>query len=42
MEKAARLSAITATVNVVPEPISYGRMISEDKLDLKVDELDTQ
>ena len=36
------MSAITATVNVVPEPISYGRIISEDKLDFEVGELDTQ
>jgi len=41
-EKAAKVSAITATVDVVPEPISYGRIISEDKLDFEVDELDTQ
>jgi len=39
---AAKVSAITATVDVVPEPISYGRIISEDELDFKVDELDTQ
>jgi hypothetical protein len=41
-EKAAKVSAITATVDVVPEPISYGRIISEDELDFEVDELDTQ
>jgi len=29
-EKAAKVSAIMATVNVVPELISYGRIISED------------
>ena len=31
-----------ATVNVVPELISYGRIISEDQLDFEVDEVDTQ
>jgi len=36
------VSAITATVEVVPKPISYGRIISEDQLDFEVDELDTQ
>jgi len=41
-EKAAKVSAITATVDVVPEPISYGRIISEVELDFEVDELDTQ
>jgi len=41
-EKAAKVSAITATVDVVPEPISYGCIISEDELDFEVDELDTQ
>jgi len=41
-EKAAKVSAITATVDVVPEPISYGRIIPEDKLDFEVDELDMQ
>ena len=41
-EKAAKVSAITATVDVAPKPISYARNISEDKLDFKVDELDTQ
>jgi len=41
-EKAAKVSAITATVDVVPEPISYGRIILEDELDFEVDELDTQ
>jgi hypothetical protein len=40
--KAAKVSAITATVHVVPEPISYGRIISEDKLDFEVNELDAQ
>jgi len=41
-EKAAKVSTITATVDVVPEPIFYGHIISEDKLDFEVDELDTQ
>jgi len=41
-EKVAKVSTITATVDVVPEPISYGRIISEDELDFEVDELDTQ
>ena len=41
-EKAGKVSAITATVDVVPEPISYGCIISEDELDFEVDELDTQ
>ena len=41
-EKAAKVSAIMATVDVVPEPISHGRIISEDELDFDVDELDTQ
>jgi len=41
-EKAAKVSAITATVDVAPEPISYCRIISEDELDFEVDELDTQ
>jgi len=41
-EKAAKVSAITATVDVAPEPISYGRIISDDELDFEVDELDTQ
>jgi len=41
-ERAAKVSAITATVDVVSEPIYYGRIISEDELDLEVDELDTQ
>jgi len=41
-EKVAKWSAITATVDVVPEPISYDRISSEDKLDFAVDELDTQ
>ena len=36
------MSAITATVDVVPESISYSRIISEDELDFEVDELDTQ
>jgi len=42
MEKAAKVSAITATVDVVPEPISYCRIVLEDKLDFEVDKLDTQ
>jgi len=41
-EKAAKVSAITVTVDVVPEAISYGCIISEDELDFEVDELDTQ
>jgi len=41
-EKAVKVSAITATVDVVPEPISHGHIISEDELDFEVDELDTQ
>jgi len=41
-EKAAKVCAITATVDIVPEPISYGHMITEDELDFEVDELDTQ
>jgi len=41
-EKATKVSVITATVDVAPEPISYGRIISEDKLDFEVHELDTQ
>jgi len=36
------VSAITAIVDVPPEPISYGRINSEDELDFEVDELDTQ
>jgi len=41
-EKAAKVSAIMATVDLDPEPISYGRIISEDELEFEVDELDTQ
>ena len=41
-EKAAKVSAIKAIVDVVPEPISYGRIVSEDELDFEVDELDAQ
>jgi len=41
-EKAAKVSAITATVDVVPEPMSLDHIISEDELDFEVDELDTQ
>jgi len=33
---------ITTTVEVVPESISHGRIISEDEFDFEVDELDTQ
>jgi len=40
-ENYAMVSAITAKVDVVPEPISYGCIISEDELDFEVDELDT-
>jgi len=36
------VSAITATEDVDPEPISYSRIISQAKLDFEVDELDTQ
>jgi len=32
------VSAITATVDVVAEPISYGYIISEDKLEFEVDD----
>jgi len=41
-EKAAKMFAITEIVDVLVEPISYGRIISEDELDFEVDELDTQ
>jgi len=41
-EKVAKVCAVTATVDVVPEPISYGLIISEDELDFEVDEFDTQ
>jgi len=41
-DKAVKVSAITAIVDVVPEPISYCRFISEDWLDFEVAELDTQ
>jgi len=41
-EKAAKASVTTATVDVAPVPISYGRIISEDELDFEVDELDIQ
>jgi len=41
-EKAVKGLGITAIVDIVPEPISYGRIISEDELDSEVDELDTQ
>jgi len=41
-EKAVKVSAIIATVDVVSELISYGHIISEDELDFEVDELDTQ
>ena len=36
-EKPAKVSALTAIVDVVPEPISYGRIISENELDFEVD-----
>jgi len=36
------VSVITATVDVVLEPIYYGHIISEDELDFEVDELDTR
>jgi len=41
-EKAVKVSAITVTVDVDLEPISYGRIISEDELHFEVHELDTQ
>jgi len=41
-EKAAKVSPITATVEVVPEPISYGRIISENELDFEVDKLNIE
>jgi len=41
-EKVAKVSGIMATVELVPEPISYSHITSEDELDLEVDELDTQ
>jgi len=40
-EKAAKVSALIATVDVSTEPISHGRIISEDELDFEVDESDT-
>jgi len=40
-EKALKVSAIMATLDIIPEPISYGHIISEDELDLEVAELDT-
>jgi len=41
-EKAVKVSAIMVTVDIVPEPISCGQIISEDELDFVADELDTQ
>jgi len=41
-KKAAKVSTITATVEVVPRPIPHGRIISKDKLNFEVDELNTQ
>jgi len=41
-EKAAKVSTIKPTVDVVPEPISCGSIISEDELDFEVDELHTK
>jgi len=40
--KVGKVTAITATVDIIPDPISYGRIISEDELDFEVDKLDTQ
>jgi len=40
--EAAKVSAITATVYILPEPISYACIVSEDELDFEVDELDTE
>jgi len=40
-EKAAQVSTIMATVDVAPEPISYGSIIYEDGLDCTVDKLHT-
>ena len=40
-EKAAKVSSIMVTEDVFTEPISCGRIISEDALDFQVDELDT-
>ena len=41
-EKAAKMSVIRVIVDVASKPVSYGCIISEDKLDLEVDELGTQ
>ena len=35
------VSTIMTTVDVVPQPIFYGRIISWDELDFEVDKLDT-
>jgi len=40
-EKAAKVTAITATVNLAFHPIAYGHIIYEDELDFEVDKLDT-
>jgi len=36
------MSVIRVIVDVASKPVSYGCIISEDKLDLEVDELGTQ
>jgi len=41
-KKAVKVPVITAIVDLVPEPISFGRVISEVELNFEVDELDTQ
>jgi hypothetical protein len=41
-EKAVKVSAIMAIVDILPEPISYSHIISEDELDFEVNELDAQ
>jgi len=41
-EKVAKVSTITVTLDVVPNPISYDRIITEDEVYFEVDELDPQ
>jgi len=41
-EMAVKVSAITVTLDVAPEPSFYGRIISDNELDFEVDELHTQ
>jgi len=41
-EKAAKVSATMATVDIVPEPIFSGPIILEDGLNFEVNELDMQ